>query len=134
MPGEFGFIDSFVNQIYLNAQFQLAMLTLLTNIGDFPYTPAGYGLLRSALMDPINAALAFGTIRTGVTLSAAQISEVNQAAGVDAASVIQTAGYYLQILDPGAQVRGQRGSPIVNFWYSDGGAVQFINMASIDIL
>jgi hypothetical protein len=134
MPGEFGFIDSFVNQIYLNAQFQLAMLTLLTNIGDFPYTPSGYGLLRSALMDPINAALAFGTIRTGVTLSAAQISEVNLAAGVDAASVIQTAGYYLQILDPGAQVRGLRGSPIVNFWYSDGGAVQFINMASIDIL
>jgi hypothetical protein len=85
-------------------------------------------------MDPINAALAFGTIRTGVTLSAAQISEVNLAAGVDAASVIQTAGYYLQILDPGAQVRGLRGSPIVNFWYSDGGAVQFINMASIDIL
>jgi hypothetical protein len=134
IPGEFGFIDSFVNQIYLNSQFQLAMLTLLTNIGDFPYTPDGYGLLRSALMDPIDAALAFGSIHTGVTLSAAQISEVNQAAGVDAASVIQTAGFYLQILDPGAQVRGLRGSPIVNFWYADGGAVQQITMASIDIL
>lgn len=134
MPGEFGWIDSFVNQIYLNSQFQLAMLTLLTNIGDFPYTPSGYGLLRSALQDPINAALAFGSIRTGVTLSAAQISEVNQAAGVDAASVIQTAGYYLQILDPGAQARGLRQSPIVNFWYADGGAVQQITMSSIDIL
>ena len=82
----------------------------------------------------INAALAFGAIRTGVTLSDEQISEVNQAAGVDAASVIQTAGNYLQILDPGAQVRGLRGSPIVNLWYADGDAVQTITMASIDIL
>jgi hypothetical protein len=134
MPGQWAWIDSFINQIYINSQFQLAMLTLLTQIGDLPYTPPGYGLLRSALMDPINAAIRFGAIRTGVTLSAAQISAVNQAAGVNAASVIQTAGYYLQILDPGAQVRGLRGSPTVNFWYADGDAVQQISMASIDIL
>ena len=134
MPGEWDWLDSFVNQIYLNSQFQLALLTLLTQIGDLPYTPAGYGLVRSALMDPINAALAFGSIRTGVTLSAAQIAEVNTAAGVDAASVIQTAGYYLQILDPGAEARGLRQTPVINFWYSDGGAIQTISMASTAVI
>jgi len=40
----------------------------------------------------------------------------------------------LQVLDPGAQVRGNRGTPVINFWYTDGGAVQQITLASIDIL
>lgn len=134
MPGEWLWADSFVNQIYLNSQFQLALMSLLTQVGDVSYTPSGYGLIRAAMQDPINAALSFGSIRTGVTLSAAQIAEVNQAAGIDAASVIQTEGYYLQILDPGAQARAARQSPIINFWYADGGAVQQISLASIDIL
>lgn len=134
MPGEWLWADSFVNQIYLNSQFQLALMNLLTQAGDVSYTPEGYALIRAAMQDPINAALSFGSIRTGVQLSAAQIAEVNQAAGVDAASVIQTVGYYLQILDPGAQARANRQSPIINFWYADGGAVQSISLASIDIL
>ena len=50
------------------------------------------------------------------------------------ATIIEQQGYYLQILDPGAQVRGNRGTPVINFWYTDGGAVQKITIASIDIL
>lgn len=134
MFGRWKWINSYVQQIYLNSQFQLALMTLLTQIGSVPYTPAGFGLIRNTLQDPINAAIAFGTIRPGVTLSAAQIAAVNQASGVNAASVIQTQGSYLQILDPGAQARTNRQSPIVNFWYSDGEDVQQITMASIDIL
>lgn len=124
----------YINQIYLNSQFQLALLTLLTSVGSVSYTPAGYGLIRAALLDPINAALSFGTIRTNVALSQLQQSEVNQAAGVNAASVIQTQGYYLQILDPGAEARAAGQTPIVNFWYTDGGDILQITMASIDIL
>jgi hypothetical protein len=40
----------------------------------------------------------------------------------------------LQILDPGATVRAERGSPVINFWYTDGGSIQFITMSSLDIL
>lgn len=134
MFGVWKWINSYVQQIYLNSQFQLALMTLITQIGSVSYTPSGFGLLRNALQDPIAAALAFGTIRTGVTLSAEQIAVVNQASGVNAASVIQTQGYYLQILDPGAQVRANRGTPIVNFWYADGDDVQQITMDSTDIL
>lgn len=134
MFGVWKWINSYVQQIYLNSQFQLALMSLLTAIGSIDYAPNGYGLIRAAMLDPINAALGFGTIRTGVTLSSAQIAEVNQAAGVDAASVIQTQGYYLQILDPGAEARGNRQSPIINFWYADGEDVQQITLSSIDIL
>jgi hypothetical protein len=134
MFGVWKWINSFVQQIYLNSQFQLALLTLLTQAGSISYTPSGFGMIRNALQDVIAAAVAFGTIRVGVTLSAQQIAIVNQAAGVNAASVIQTQGSFLQILDPGAQARSNRQSPIINFWYADGDDVQQIVMNSTDIL
>lgn len=134
MPGDWKWIDPFVNQIFLNSQMQFALLTLLMNIGSDPYTPSGYNLMRAALLDPINAARNFGSIRSGVTLSAAQVAEVNQAAGLNVAPIIQTEGFYLQILDPGADARANRQTPIVNLWYTDGGAIQQINMSSTDIL
>ena len=134
MFGPFVSIVRYINQIYLNSQFQLALLILEMQAGSIAYNPQGYGLIRNVLMDPINAALAFGAIRAGVTLSSAQTAEVNQAAGVNAASVIQTQGFYLQILDPGTEARAAGQTPIINFWYTDGGDVLQISLASIDIL
>ena len=134
MPGEFEWLDTFADQVYLNSQFQLALLTLLTAVGAVSYDPAGYSLIRSALQGPINAGLNFGSIRTGVVLSPAQVAEVNAEAGVDAATQIQNQGYFLQILDPGATARAARQTPIINFWYADGGAVQMFTMSSIDVL
>lgn len=125
----------YINQIYLNSQFQLALLTYaISNGGGGPYNPSGYGNVRAALLDPIQAALSYGAIRTNVTLSQEQQQEVNQEAGVNAASVIQTQGFYLQILDPGPEVRAQGGTPIINFWYTDGGDILSFQMASINIL
>lgn len=135
MFGPFVSIVRYINQIYLTSQLELANLTLLTSIGSVSYNPAGYDLIRNGLTGgPIAAAINFGTIRTNVSLSANQISELNQAAGVNAASVVSTQGYYLQILDPGAEARALGQSPIVNLWYTDGGDVLQINLASIDIL
>jgi hypothetical protein len=134
MTGKWKWLDTYVNQIKLNSQFQLALLSLLTAVPSIPYNDAGYALIRAAMIDPISQGLNFGSIRTGITLSASQKAQVNSAAGAPIADLIQQAGYYLQILDPGAQVRGNRGTPVINFWYTDGGAVQKINVASIDIL
>jgi hypothetical protein len=134
MSGRWGWVDTFVDQVYLNAQFQLALLSLLTTVKSIPYNESGYSLIRAAMIDPINQALNFGSIRTGITLSASQVAQINQAAGLDVSTIIEQQGYYLQILDPGAQVRGNRGTPIINFWYTDGGAVQKITVASIDIM
>lgn len=133
MPGKFPWLDTFVNQIQLNAQFQLALLTLMMTVGSIDYDGV-YNPIRAAMQTPIAAALNFGSIRTGVTLSASQISQVNQAAGLSVASVISTQGYYLQILDPGAAARIARTTPIINFWYADGGAVQQISLASLAVL
>lgn len=134
MSGKWKWLDTFVNQVYMNSQFQLADMTLLTSIGSIPYNPEGYGLLRTSKLDVITAMLNFGAIRTGVQMSAQQKAVVNQAAGLDISSILEQQGWYLQILDPGAQVRGNRGTPVQNFWYCDGGAVQRLQLASVDIL
>lgn len=134
ISGKWLWADTYVNQIYMNSQLQLALMTLLTNVGSIPYTESGYALIRASMIDPIQSAINFGGIRAGVSLSEQQKALVNGASGVDAAQVIEQQGYYLQVLDPTTQVRGNRGTPVINFWYTDGGAVQKITVASIDII
>ena len=133
VSGPFQWMDSFVNQVWLNAQFQLALMELITTIGSIPYNQAGYTTIENALATPIQAGLAFGAFRAGVALSSSQILEVNSAAGANVAPTLQQQGWYLQVLDPGPTVRAARGSPIVNFWYTDGQDVQRISMASIAV-
>jgi hypothetical protein len=135
MPGTFSWIDTFVDDAWMNDQAAVDLMTLLTNVGSDAYNAQGYGLIRTALTGGmIAAALNFGAIRTGVTLSATQIAEVNQLAGQVVNNVISTLGYYLQIQDPGAVVRQLRGSPIIKLFYTDGGSIQNIDLSSLDII
>lgn len=133
VTGTFKWADSYVDQIWLNNEFQLALMTLLTTAKSIPYNSAGYGLIRAACMDPINAGLNFGAIRVGVPLSALQASEVNNAAGIAIDTTITSQGWYLQIRPATAQARGNRTSPPITFWYADGGSIQQINLASIEV-
>jgi hypothetical protein len=131
ISGQFQWADSYINQIWLNNQFQLALMVLLTRVGHIPYNSIGYGLIRSALKSAINAAVNFGAIVAGVTLSSLQVAEVNQAAGLAIDATLTNQGWYLQILDPTTQIRQARGTPVCNFWYMDGESVQSISLASI---
>lgn len=133
MPGVWKWIDPYVNQILMNADFQLALLSYLTSVKSVPYVTIGYSALYSALQDPITKYLNFGAIRAGVPLSAAQVTQVNTAAGVAIDGILSSTGYYLQILPASAQSRGNRSSPPMTFWYTDGGSIHQINMASIDV-
>jgi hypothetical protein len=151
ISGPFEWADTYINQIALNAAFQLALMELLQTVPAVPYVSRGYNLIRSALVGstvsagvgststansgPISQFLNFGAIVKGVTLSGTQSAALNSATGdPGATATIQNTGWYLQILDPGAIVRGQRGTPVINFWYTDGGSVQKISMSSIDVI
>lgn len=134
VPGKWLHSAPYINQIWLNNALQLADMTLLGQVNSIAYNAAGYSLIRAAMQDPIEQAVNAGVIRRGVVLSNQQKSVVNSAAGADIANEIYTKGYYLQILDPGAQVRGVGGSPVINFWYTDGGDVLKISFASVAIL
>ncbi|RWI97955.1 MAG: DUF3383 family protein [Mesorhizobium sp.] len=130
VSGEFEWLDSYINQIWLNNQLQLSLMELLQNINSVPYNAAGYELIKAACLDPINQALNFGAIRAGVTLSALQIAQINSAAGVKANDTLQLQGWYLQVNDATPQVRQARQSPPINFWYMDGESVQQIELTS----
>lgn len=134
MPGPWKFIDPYINQVWLNSALQLAFMTLLTQIRSLPYNSTGYNLLRAAALDPINAAIFAGVIQPGVTLSNSQRAQINTAAvNQGAADAVQTAGYFLKISDASPIVRAARGSPPMTLWYTDGGSIQQIVLASIDV-
>lgn len=133
ISGEFKWANTYVQEIWLNNALQLAVLNFLVNINSVPYVRAGYDLIEAACMDPINAALNFGAIRAGVTLSSAQAAEINNAAGLDVASTVSDRGWYLQIVDAAPQVRAARTSPPITLWYADGGAVHRISLSSLEV-
>lgn len=133
VTGPYAFLDTYFNQIWLNANLQLALIKLLVSAKSIPYNQAGYAKMDAALLDPINRALSFGAIRAGVTLSQAQIDNVNNAAGLKIDSVLSTRGWYNQILDASPSQRSVRGTPPCKFWYMDGGNIQSINLASVEV-
>lgn len=133
VSGKWLWADTYLNQIWLNANLQLAMVNLLTSVGAVPYNSQGNGLIYSAALDPINSALNFGAIRTGINVSASQAAQIQYATGVNAAPTIASQGFYLQILPATAQTRAARQSPPITLYYQDGEAVQQITMASIAI-
>ena len=145
ISGKFKWIDSYINQIWLNSAMQLALLELLLSVPSIPYNPAGYNLIVGTLSggaaqpialpaaSPLAAAINFGAIRPNVPLSAEQAEEVNNAAGTTIDQILSTRGWYLQVLPPDATVRAARGTPICNFWYTDGGSINQITLSSIEI-
>lgn len=133
ISGVFLWADSYFGQMWLNAGFQNAGMALETAMRRIPYNTDGYGLIEAAFLDPINAGLNAGVIVANVPLSAAQVAEVNNAAGIPIASVLATRGWYLQIKPAAAPARGARTSPPITFWYMDGESVQTINMNSLDV-
>ena len=135
VSGAFLWLDSFINQIWLNNQFQLALMNLLTQSGNIPYNVQGNSLIEAACADTINAGLNFGAFRAGVTPSASQAAAVNAAAGTTISTTLQTRGWYLQTLAQAAssQTRVARSSPSINFWYMDGESIQNINLSSTDV-
>jgi hypothetical protein len=133
ITGDFAWIDSWVAQVWLNNALQLSLMILLTEVGQIPYNADGYALIEAAMMDPVQAALNFGAIRAGVTLSNLQQAEINNAAGGEVASVVQKRGWYIKVADASPQVRGSRGSPPIYLWYTDGQSVQRITLNSVAV-
>lgn len=131
VTGDFAWADSYINQIWMNSQFQLSWMNLLGSVGQIPYNDEGYELLRAGLLPDIETAVSFGAIRSGVALSAAQIAVIVGIVGRDVSDALFTTGWYLSIQDPGAAVRAARGSPICTFIYTDGQSVQKITLSSL---
>lgn len=134
ISGNAKWLDTYYGQVFIKDGLQNAWLNALMQNNTVPYNEAGYNILRAAAMDTINTAVNAGFIREGVSLSESQKATVQSEAGLDISGALQTQGWYLQILDPTTIVRQERGTPVVNFWYMDGGSVQLIQGTSTVLL
>lgn len=133
ISGKFKWADSFVNQIWMNANFQGDLITLLMGIGSIPYNADGNGLIEASCSGTINAGITFGAIRKGVALDSSQVQQIANAVGSDVSQSIFAKGYYMQVLPAPAQTRVERTSPPITFYYTDGGSVQELTVASIEV-
>lgn len=130
VTGPFAWLDSYVNQIWLNRSLQIALLNYFRDARSTPFNRAGYTLIENALADVIAAGLNFGAFAPG-TITQSQRAAVNNAAGANVADALQAQGYYVQIVDASGAVRANRGPIRGKFWYLDRGSIQSISLDSI---
>lgn len=133
VSGPYDWADSYIDEIWMSNQFQLALMVLLTSVKSIPYNDQGYAMIKAACMDVINQAVTFGAVRIGVPLSSLQAAQVNSDAGVQIDDLLSQRGWYLQVRPALPQVRAARGSPPCTFWYMDGQSVQQINLATVQL-
>jgi hypothetical protein len=132
ITGEYAWADSYQTQIWLNSFFTVQLLTLFQNVLRVPFSSAGITLIEETCQTVIQQGLAFGAFGPD-TLTPGQIAEINNQAGANVASVLQSQGYYLQVLLPEQEIQAARGPWPITFWYIDQGAVQKIDMSSIAV-
>jgi len=134
--GAFLWVDTYLDQIYLNRELQRAFFEALMAYNSIPYNQDGYTMLYRAGVDVIDAAVISGIIRSGVPLSKSQQLQVDTQAGRTVSDVVQTRGWYLLIDDAAnfAQVRQNRESPLAYLWYTDGGSIQRLTVRSIAVI
>lgn len=136
ISGQYVWLDSWYCQVWMRRYFQNCFIKALLAKGQIPYNNEGKGILSAAIKPAIDDFVKFGAIRSGIYLSEDQTQSLKQAGlNLSQISNITAVGYYLQI-DMGnvtPQTRIRRGSPPINFWYTDGQSVQQINMNSIEI-
>lgn len=137
MPGQrYRWLDTYVNAIWLNNELQLAGMLTLTTIPRIPYAEMGYTFIRAGLQGPINRAAGprgNGVIDIGVTLSELQKAEVIREAGMDITPDLFMYGWFLIVRDPAPEDRAERLSPDIWLWYTYGGSVHRLEIASVAI-
>lgn len=121
--GNYGFIDAYINMIWLKNIMQISLVNGLMSVNRTPYTAVGYAQIRAWLNDPITRALNNGVIDPGVELSESQKAQLYAEAQEDISTELYTQGYVIRVEDPGAQARVNRDSPLIYVWYTYGGSV-----------
>lgn len=131
ITGDFKWFDSFCFQIWLNSRLMRNAIDLFKSNRSLPYNTRGDAAIEASFADTIEQGKVFGGIRAGIDLSSSQRDEIKNAVGVDVAASIVSKGWYLYIPKATAQQRADRIRPGCSFYYTDGGSVQKITLASI---
>jgi len=134
VSGPFAWLDSYVNQIYMNAQFQVDLISLLLTVGSIPYNQDGATMVEASLLPTIQQMVNFGAIVPGITLSASEQIAVTQIVNnVNVLNTLFGQGWYFQMQPATPTVRKARTTPPIFFIYADGGSIQSLVLNSIEL-
>jgi hypothetical protein len=131
--GDYKWFDALQGHVWLNDNIQVNCANLIDQVKAFPYNQMGYSMIDSALTQAANEAINNGVAVKGVVLSESQKTQIMAELGFDISDALFAAGFYNYIVSPTAAVRAERGSPIVRFYYNDGGVIQKIDVVSAAI-
>jgi len=134
ITGKFLWLDSFLNQVWINANLVSAFANLFTNNQSYPFNANGYGAISAAVIDVAEQGLNFGAIQRGVILDQAQIRIVNNTVGRDISATLYSQGWFINIPQQTGAARIERDLKGVIFYYVDGQLIQSITMSSTAIL
>lgn len=134
ITGKFVWLDSFIDQVWINANLVGAYATLFTANQSYPFNDNGYGAVQAATIDVAEQALTFGAIQRGVVLDNSQIRIVNTSVGKDISATLYSQGWYLYIPTQTGSARLARDLQGVIFYWVDGQLIQSITMSSTAIL
>ena len=133
ISGKYQFLDAYANHVWLNDQLQVAIRTVLGDVNALPYNNFGYNRILNAITPVVSTALNAGVINPQIDLDDAQITAIASETGWTPADVKNTLyqnGWAFQAISPTAAVRANRGTPVLRFYYCDGGAIQKIDLIS----
>lgn len=134
ITGKYLWLDSFIDQVWINANLVGAYANLFTNNQSFSFNANGYGAVQAATIDPAEQAINFGAIQRGVVLDQAQIRIVNNTVGRDISATLFSQGWFLYIPTQTGAARIERDLKGVILYYVDGQLIQSITMSSTAIL
>ncbi|MDR3049428.1 MAG: DUF3383 domain-containing protein [Elusimicrobiota bacterium] len=134
ISGDYGFLDAFVNHVWLNDGLQVALRNLLATTNFIPYNDGGLAAISNTIKPIVDNAKLAGVITEGVDLSEDIINAVASETGIaDIKNTLYTQGWYLYAKNPNSAARADRQSPILRFYYCDGGSIQKIDLISTAI-
>ncbi|WP_369788312.1 DUF3383 domain-containing protein [Rouxiella sp. WC2420] len=133
ITGDFKWVDAFFGQVWFNAQLQQDVITLFMSDTYVPYNAAGRAQIEASMADTFAQFLAWGGMSTGTDLSASQILQIKNTVGSDISTSLIAKGYYLYIGPFTATMRSNRTTPSCTLYYCDGGAVQKLTLASVEV-
>lgn len=134
ITGKFVWLDSFIDQVWINANLVGAYANLFTANQSYSFNDAGYSAVQAATIDVAEQAVTFGAIQRGVVLDNAQIRIVNTSVGKDISATLYSQGWYLFIPTQTGSARLARDLQGVIFYWVDGQLIQSITMSSTAIL
>jgi Protein of unknown function (DUF3383). len=133
VTGDYKWLDSYLGQMWLNAQLQGDIITLFQSEVYLPYAADGRAAIETAMLSTIELFKEWGGISPGTKLGDSQLIAIKNATGMDPTSVLNSKGYLIYIGEFTATMRAERTSPEVYLWYCDGGFIQQLYINSIEV-